>query len=82
MKPYQKLRVALFANDITQLELAEEMGCHFTHISVLMRGRSDWRLSECYKVLDIIGVPHDQLPEYFPQKPFEQQYEPELEKAN
>lgn len=62
-KLFQKLRVALFAKDVSQQALAAALGCHPNHINALLNGRASWRLSEMESVLRLLDG--ESLDEYF-----------------
>jgi len=66
MRKHAKLRGALIAADMTERQLARELLRGVTYVSQRMSGKEPWALDECYKILDIIRVPHDQLHVYFP----------------
>lgn len=66
MRPHAKLRGALVAADITERLLARKLLRGVTYVSNRMSGKEPWALDECYKILDLINAPHDQLHIYFP----------------
>ena len=67
---YKELRIALkFAEpEIKQSDLAMHLNASLTHVNQLMNGRSDWRLEEAYKTLDLIGAGPEEFAKYFPRK--------------
>lgn len=65
-KAHAKLRGAMVAADIDSRYLARKL-CRWTaYISQRMTGKAPWPLNECYAILDLLRIPHDQLAEYFP----------------
>lgn len=65
-RPHAKLRGALLAQDIDGEYLARRLLRGRTYISARMMGREPWPIDECYKILDLLHLPHSALPEYFP----------------
>ena len=65
---FRKLRGILRENDIDQSLIADRLGICPMAISHRMTGRTDWKLSEMYMVLDLIGAGYDQLSVYFPKQ--------------
>lgn len=67
MAAYSKLRGLLHERDITTEHLAKKLGLrNAASISHRMSGRTPWRMDEMYTILDLCGIPHDQLHIYFP----------------
>lgn len=66
MRKHAKLRGALVAADITERQLAQKLLRGMTYVSHRMSGKEPWALDECYKILDIIHAPHEQLHLFFP----------------
>lgn len=66
MKTYQKLRKLLAANDIDQSYLARKLLRSTAYVSLCMRGKREWKLGECYQIMDLLHVPYNQLTELFP----------------
>ena len=62
---YPLVRAKLAELDIQYAEIARTIGRSEPYISDIMRGAADPRLGDCYKILDIIGVDHAKLGEYF-----------------
>jgi len=65
-KLYRNLRKELFANDLKQPYVGKHIGCSGQHVSDMMTGKAEWRLEQCYKVLEMINKPYTDLPKYFP----------------
>lgn len=65
-KPHAKLRGALVAADIDSRYLARRLGRGSAYISQRMMGHEPWGIDECYKILDLLKLPHSMLPELFP----------------
>jgi hypothetical protein len=64
---YAKLRGALREREIDQEYLAQKLNFNqITSISKRLTGKTDWKMSEAYAVLDLIGAPPDKLVDYFP----------------
>lgn len=67
-KPHAKLRGAMMANDIDSTHLANKLLRGSVYISQRMMGKQPWTLDECYQILDMLHIPYEMLPEYFPPK--------------
>jgi len=67
MAAYSKLRGLLAERDINTEHLAKLIGLRTAaSISQRMSGKTPWRMDEMYTILDLCGIPHDQLHIYFP----------------
>lgn len=66
MRPHAKLRGAMTAADIDCEYLARKLLRGVTYVSKRMMGHEPWTLAECYQIMDLLCIPHDQLSEYFP----------------
>lgn len=67
-RPHAKLRGALVAAGIDERHLARKLLRGTAYISQRMMGKKPWPIDEAYTILDLIRIPHDQLPVYFPPK--------------
>lgn len=65
-KPHRKLRRMLAASDIDEECLARKLLRGRKYISTRMMGHMPWTLDECYQILDLLRLPHSELPNYFP----------------
>lgn len=61
-----KLYSLLDANNMKMQELAELIGMSPDKLSKRMNGKTDWRLEECYSVLDALCIPRKKFHKYFP----------------
>ena len=66
MKPHAKLRGAMAACDVDCEYLARKLLRGVTYVSKRMMGHEPWTLAECYQIMDLLCIPHEKLPEYFP----------------
>jgi transcriptional regulator with XRE-family HTH domain len=66
MKYYKKLRMKMIMDGITQETLAELMELSTCTISNYFTGRIEWRLSQVYKVCDVLEIPYSEISNYFP----------------
>ena len=66
MKPHAKLRAAMMAADIDSDYLGRKILRGPAYISRRMMGHEPWTLAECYQIMDLLCIPHEQLHEYFP----------------
>ena len=65
-RPHAKLRGALIAADIDERYLARKLLRGTSYISQRMMGKKPWPMDEAYAIMDMLRIPHDQLPIYFP----------------
>lgn len=63
---YHKLKVKMFADGITQADLAAEMGVSKTFISHRFTKVVKWDLDTVYAVCDALNIPYEEIPTYFP----------------
>lgn len=63
---FKKLKTELFANDIDQKYLCKKLGKSQTYISDRMMGRRPWSMDDVYTLCDLLQIPCEQIPEYFP----------------
>jgi DNA-binding Xre family transcriptional regulator len=66
MEMYHKLKVKMFADGITQADLAAEMGVSKTFISHRFTKVVKWDLDTVYAVCDVLNIPYEEIPTYFP----------------
>ena len=66
---FPKLRGEIAAQEYSHPEFAEKIGIGKTALSERLNGHKQWRLCEMYAALDVLGIPHERLPEYFPPIP-------------
>lgn len=67
-RPHAKLRGAMMAADIDSRYLARKLKRGSAYVSTRMMGHEPWTITECYEILDLLHIPHDQLAVYFPPK--------------
>lgn len=63
---YRKLRALMAANGDLQKDLADMLGICQQAVSFRFSGRSDWRLTEMYAIMDRYNMPYNQLHLVFP----------------
>ena len=63
MKQYKQ---ELKNNRMTYAELAHRIGRSEVFVKNVLRGKSDPRLGDCYKMLHEVGIEAERLPEFFP----------------
>lgn len=61
--PINKL---LYINDIEQKEVREALGKSQTYITQRVMGRMPFTIDDAYIICDLAGVPHEDIPKYFP----------------
>ena len=65
-KPFRNLRRMLAACDMDEAYLARRLLRSKRCISLRMMAKYPWTLDECYQIMDLLHIPHDQLSVYFP----------------
>jgi hypothetical protein len=60
-----ELKEAIRAAGFTCSSIAPLVGITGATFSHKKKGRIDWRLNECYGILDILNIPRDQITRYF-----------------
>ena len=65
-KKYTLLQKEMRRQGITRKELSYELQLCESSVNNRMQGTIDWSTKEQYKVLDYLGVPHNELHLYFP----------------
>lgn len=66
MRPYHKLKCRMYEQEVTQTDLAQEMGVSITYISRRMTGKDQWELDVVYKVCDLLEIPYTEIAAYWP----------------
>lgn len=67
-KQFPLIRAKLAEMDMTYDEFADEIGLSKTTVALRMTGKQPWSNMEQYRVLDLFGIPDDQLHQYFPRQ--------------
>lgn len=62
------LRAKLKEHDIDEEYIGRKILRSKSYISQRMTGKKPWPMDEAYAILDMMHIPHDQLPIYFPPK--------------
>lgn len=62
----RKLKGKMSEHNIKQFELAEVLRLSSASISNRMSGRHPFNIYEIYKICDILQIPYEQIPVYFP----------------
>lgn len=66
-RPYAKLRSLMIEQDLRIKDLANELGFDDTSvISHRLNHMTPWKVTEMYKILDLLGVPPEQMHVVFP----------------
>lgn len=63
---FRKLRALYTEHGHNQDQLTVPTGRSESYINDRMAGRREWRLEDCYNILDYYEIDHAMLPEYFP----------------
>lgn len=63
---YGTLRALMRLNNINQRDLAKITGVSISAISARKTGKQEWRLNECYLILDALGRNPEDLNVVFP----------------
>ena len=66
MRLYHRLKCKMFEQEVTQEDMAKEMGVSRTFVSRRMNGKDQWELDVVYKVCDMLEIPYTEIYTYFP----------------
>ena len=72
-RPYAKLRGALVEREMKQVDLIRELALLHPPISMSQptmsrrfNAKDPWTIAEMYAILDVLGIPDDQIHAFFP----------------
>lgn len=65
-RPFQLLRGAMYANEITQNDMARHLRISVHTISSRLNGHTEWTLEEIYTILDLLGQAPSEIINLFP----------------
>lgn len=63
---YKNLKDAIHAADLTQAEIAAEIGQSPAALSNRIRGKTPFEVDLAYQILDILNIPRNKIYLYFP----------------
>jgi hypothetical protein len=63
---FRKLKGLMFEMDIDQAYLCKHLGKSHTYVTPRMMGRMPWSMDDAYTICDLLEIPYDQMPIYFP----------------
>lgn len=63
---YSKLKAVMLLQGIKQSELCKKLKKSQTWLTNRFAGDGCFTIDEGYAILDVLGIPHDKLAEYFP----------------
>lgn len=66
MKLFCELRKEMKKEKLKAEDIACLLCCSREHISHCLNGRADFKLSEIYKIMDFLKLPHESMHYYFP----------------
>lgn len=56
-------------------DVAEEAGIKPKSFSRCINGQQLWSFGDCYSILNVLGIPHDQFTTFFPESSFKKALE-------
>jgi cyanate lyase len=65
-KPYKLLKGEIFANDMTQNDIAATIGRSQNYVTQRMTGKKPWTMQDAYAICDALEIPHEKMHRYFP----------------
>lgn len=65
-RPFILVEIEMMRNGYNRTDLAEAIGVSRPTMSKLLQGEVDWKLNQCYKVLQVLNMSQEKLPELFP----------------
>lgn len=63
---FRKLKGKLSEHSMKQFQLAEVLELSPASVSNRMSGRNPFNIDEIYKICDVLQIPYEQIPIYFP----------------
>lgn len=66
MKPYAKLRAKMTELDISNGDVANFLNKSPSYVSYRLNNRYSWKISDAYKVLELLNLPEESISFYFP----------------
>ena len=66
IKYFKALRWEMLQHDVDVKLLARRLLRSESYIRARLNAESPWELDECYKILDMLRVPHERFVEMFP----------------
>lgn len=66
MKKFSKLRAAARGQGYTIADMAKSLGKSVSSLNARFNGHQQWELGEMYAILDMLDIPPEELPLYFP----------------
>lgn len=76
--PFKRLKVELGISGIDRKYLAKVLGRSESYVQFRLGGDSPWSINDVYTICDVLQIPYELIPEYFPKngilpKPTEQE---------
>ena len=66
-----QIRAAMARAGISNARLADALGDRGpSYISAILLGKTSPRLSECYRIMDVLGIPREEFTRCWPDDPF------------
>lgn len=63
---YKRLRGAMYANSVTQEEIAKLLKRSLAYVSLRMTGKQPYDINEVYAICDYLEIPYGDIYLYFP----------------
>lgn len=64
---FVELRSRMLEEDITFSELADRLQWSLPTLMTRIRGKAEFKLSDCYDIMHVLGIPNDQIGIFFPE---------------
>ena len=68
MKLFKKLRVRMHECEKSQADIADKLELTPPTVSMHFNGRLQWKLWQVYAVCELLDIPYNEIPEYFPKE--------------
>lgn len=65
-RPYAKLRAAMMERDLLQSDVAVHLRRSVDYVSKCIRGVAAWDMGEAYELMRWMGLPLNEIYDYFP----------------
>lgn len=67
-KPYKKLRMQMYGEGVDQNAIADCVGRSRNYVSMRMRGECPWDMGDVYRICDLLEIPLEEIPQFFPRE--------------
>lgn len=63
---FKKLKTAMFANDVDQKMVSENIQRSQSYVTSRMSGKAPFTIDDIYSICDLLEIPYNEIADYFP----------------